>query len=107
MGGDRKLSRKSGLFFSLCSEEVFDFSAGQMTQTKTLVMKDTLCQEFSKVFQLCSYVLVSAFNSDQLGFAGEAGLLAFLERKKMFLRMCSHALCIYTCVHFSLLSPSK
>ena len=40
------------------SEEVFDFSAGQMTQTKTLVMKDTMCQEFSKVFTLCSFVLV-------------------------------------------------
>ena len=40
------------------SEEVFDFSAGQMTQTKILVMKDTMCQEFSKVFTLCSYVLV-------------------------------------------------
>lgn len=44
---------------SWCSEEVFDFSAGQMTQTKTLVMKDTMCVEFSKVFQLCSFVLVS------------------------------------------------
>ena len=30
-----------------------------MTQTKTLVMKDTMCHEFSKVFTLCSYVLVS------------------------------------------------
>ena len=45
--------------FPSLSEEVFDFSAGQMTQTKTIVMKDTMCQEFSKVFMLCSYVLVS------------------------------------------------
>ena len=42
----------------LSSEEVFDFSSGQMTQTKTLVMKDTMCHEFSKVFQLCIFVLV-------------------------------------------------
>ena len=46
------------IMFSSPSEEVFDFSSGQMTQTKTLVMKDTMCHEFSKVFQLCIFVLV-------------------------------------------------
>ncbi len=46
------------LYCFYSSEEVFDFSSGQMTQTKTLVMKDTMCHEFSKVFQLCIFVLV-------------------------------------------------
>ncbi len=50
------------------SEEVFDFSAGQMTQTKTLVMKDTMCQEFSKVFTLCSFVLVRAVGGGAKSF---------------------------------------
>ena len=41
------------------SEEVFDFSSGQMTQVKAKHLKDTMCNEFSQIFQLCSYVLVS------------------------------------------------
>jgi exportin-1 len=44
----------------LLSEEVFDFSAEQMTQSKTKNLKTTMCQEFSSIFQLCSEVLQMA-----------------------------------------------
>lgn len=43
----------------LLSEEVFDFSSGQMTQTKAKHLKDTMCSEFSQIFQLCQFVMVS------------------------------------------------
>ena len=44
----------------LLSEEVFDFSADQMTSTKTKNLKTTMCAEFSSIFQLCNEVLNSA-----------------------------------------------
>ncbi|EPQ64047.1 karyopherin [Blumeria graminis f. sp. tritici 96224] len=44
----------------LLSEEVFDYSADQMTSTKTKSLKSTMCTEFSSIFQLCSEVLNSA-----------------------------------------------
>ena len=31
------------------SEEVFDFSSGQMTQTKAKHLKDSMCSQFSEV----------------------------------------------------------
>jgi hypothetical protein len=46
-----------GFLFS--SEEVFDFSSGQMTQAKAKHLKDTMCNEFTKIFQLCEYVVVN------------------------------------------------
>lgn len=47
----------------LLSEEVFDFSAGQMTETKIQELKASFTQEFSKVFDLCMLVLGSTQNS--------------------------------------------
>lgn len=44
----------------LFSEEVFDFSSGQMTQAKAKHLKDTMCSEFSQIFQLCQFVMVSS-----------------------------------------------
>ncbi|KAK6583263.1 hypothetical protein PZA11_004339 [Diplocarpon coronariae] len=44
----------------LLSEEVFDFSADQMTSSKTKNLKTTMCAEFSSIFQLCNEVLNSA-----------------------------------------------
>ena len=41
------------------SEEVFDFSSGQMTQAKAKHLKDSMCSEFSQIFQLCQFVMVS------------------------------------------------
>ena len=42
-----------------CSEEVFDFSSGQMTQTKAKHLKDSMCSEFALIFELCLFVMVS------------------------------------------------
>ena len=49
-----------------CSEEVFDFSTGQMTQAKAKHLKDTMCSEFSDVFSLCSYVMVIICSVDMM-----------------------------------------
>lgn len=48
------------IILRLLSEEVFDYSAEQMTSTKTRNMKTTMCSEFSQIFQLCQEVLGSA-----------------------------------------------
>jgi exportin-1 len=48
------------IILRLLSEEVFDYSAEQMTSTKTKNMKQTMCAEFSQIFQLCQEVLTSA-----------------------------------------------
>ena len=48
------------LFVVCCSEEVFDFSSGQMTQTKAKHLKDSMCSEFALIFELCLFVLVSS-----------------------------------------------
>ncbi len=44
----------------LLSEEVFDYSADQMTSAKTKNLKSSMCAEFASVFQLCAEVLTSA-----------------------------------------------
>ncbi len=44
----------------LLSEEVFDYSAEQMTSTKTRNLKTTMCAEFSQIFQLCQEILNTA-----------------------------------------------
>ncbi|XP_035225153.1 exportin-1-like, partial [Stegodyphus dumicola] len=47
----------------LLSEEVFDFSSGQMTQAKAKHLKDTMCIEFSQIFQLCNFVMENSQNA--------------------------------------------
>lgn len=42
------------------SEEIFDYSAEQMTQAKTKALKNQMCNEFSEVFQLCKCVATSS-----------------------------------------------
>lgn len=44
----------------LLSEEIFDFSAEQMTQQKITNLKNQMCGEFSEIFQLCSEILEKA-----------------------------------------------
>jgi exportin-1 len=44
----------------LLSEEIFDYSAEQMVQEKVKNLKNQLCQEFSDISQLCSFVLANA-----------------------------------------------
>lgn len=41
----------------LLSEEVFDYSKDSMTTTKIRVMKESLNEEFSQIFQLCEFIL--------------------------------------------------
>lgn len=43
----------------LLSEEVFDFSTGQLTQTKAKHLKESMCNEFQQVFQLCNFIMVN------------------------------------------------
>lgn len=62
----------------LLSEEVFDYSADQMTSTKTKNLKTTMCTEFSSIFQLCSEVLSTA-NQTSLIKATLETLLRFLN----------------------------
>lgn len=45
------------VILKLLSEEVFDFSRGEMTQTKTKELKHSLNNEFQRVHELCLYVL--------------------------------------------------
>lgn len=62
----------------LLSEEVFDFSAEQLTSTKAKNLKQTMCQEFSNIFQLCNEVLTTA-NSIPLVKSTLETLLRFLN----------------------------
>lgn len=62
----------------LLSEEVFDFSAGQMTQQKMKEMKETLNKEFTLIFQLCDYVLQNSQDSNLLSVTLQT-LLRFLH----------------------------
>jgi exportin-1 len=62
----------------LLSEEVFDFSADQMTSVKTKNLKNTMSTEFASIFQLCSEVLNTA-NQASLITATLETLLRFLN----------------------------
>lgn len=48
------------IILRLLSEEVFDYSADQMTSAKTRNLKQTMCSEFSQIFQLCQEILNTA-----------------------------------------------
>ena len=62
----------------LLSEEVFDYSAEQMTSVKTKNLKNTMSTEFASIFQLCSEVLNTA-NQASLIKATLETLLRFLN----------------------------
>jgi exportin-1 len=62
----------------LLSEEVFDYSAEQMTTVKAKTLKTQLCGEFSEVFQLCTEVLEKAQKPSLIVATLEA-LLRFLK----------------------------
>lgn len=56
------LCQNNMIILKLLSEEVFDFSSGQMTQAKAKHLKDTMCSEFSQIFQLCQFVMENSQN---------------------------------------------
>ena len=62
----------------MCSEEVFDFSADQMTSIKARNLKTRLCNEFAEIFRLCSEVLEKARSASLIRATLEA-LLRFLK----------------------------
>ncbi|KAL3651217.1 Exportin-1 [Castilleja foliolosa] len=62
----------------LLSEEVFDFSRGEMTQQKIKELKQSLNSEFKLIHELCYYVL-SASQRAELIRATLAALHAFLS----------------------------
>lgn len=66
------------VILKLLSEEVFDFSSGQLTQTKAKHLKDSMCSEFAQVFSLCQYVLEQSSNVN-LSNATLETLLRFLN----------------------------
>jgi exportin-1 len=72
------LCQNNMIILKLLSEEVFDFSLGQITQTKAKHLKDRMCSEFSQVFQLCLYVLENSINAPLISATLET-LLKFLN----------------------------
>ncbi|EAL19684.1 hypothetical protein CNBG3120 [Cryptococcus deneoformans B-3501A] len=72
------LCENNMIILRLLSEEVFDFSAEQMTQAKTKALKQTMCAEFGEIFNLCNEVLEKA-NKPSLIRATLETLLRFLN----------------------------
>ena len=62
----------------LLSEEVFDYSQDQMTSTKTKELKQTMCEEFTAIYQLCSEILTTASQANLIKATLET-LLRFLN----------------------------
>ncbi|GMF98103.1 hypothetical protein B5S33_g3882 [[Candida] boidinii] len=85
------------VILKLLSEEIFDFSAEQMTQAKAKSLKTRMCDEFSQIFGLCHEVLEKATKPSliistlkallkyipwiPLGFIFETNLLELLSNK--------------------------
>ncbi|KAF9977031.1 Karyopherin transporter [Actinomortierella ambigua] len=72
------LCENNMVILKLLSEEIFDYSAEQMTQTKTKNLKNSMCGEFSEIFQLCSEILEKT-NKPSLIKATLNTLLRFLN----------------------------
>ncbi|CAL9733465.1 exportin-1 [Monosporozyma servazzii] len=66
------------VILKLLSEEVFDFSAEQMTQAKALHLKKSMSKEFEQIFKLCYQVLEQA-SSPSLVVATLESLLRYLH----------------------------
>lgn len=75
---NESLCQNNMTVLKLLSEEVFDFSSGQMTQAKAKHLKDSMCSEFSQIFQLCQFVMDNSQNAPLVGSNLET-LLRFLN----------------------------
>lgn len=75
---NESLCQNNMIILKLLSEELFDFSSGQITQTKAKHLKDTMCSEFSGVFHLCQFVLENSQNPPLVNATLET-LLRFLN----------------------------
>jgi len=75
---NESLCQNNMVILKLLSEEVFDFSSGQMTQTKAKHLKDSMCSQFSEVFTLCQFVMDNSNNAALVGATLDT-LLKFLN----------------------------
>lgn len=75
---NESLCQNNMIILKLLSEELFDFSSGQVTQTKAKHLKDTMCSEFSAIFHLCQFVLENSQNPPLVNATLET-LLRFLN----------------------------
>lgn len=75
---NESLCQNNMIILKLLSEELFDFSSGQITQTKAKHLKDTMCAEFSAIFHLCQFVLENSQNPPLVNATLET-LLRFLN----------------------------
>ncbi|KAF5285642.1 hypothetical protein FQA39_LY16548 [Lamprigera yunnana] len=75
---NESLCQNNMIILKLLSEELFDFSSGQITQTKAKYLKDTMCMEFSQIFTLCQFVLENSPNPPLVNATLET-LLRFLN----------------------------
>ncbi|XP_066246850.1 exportin-1 [Euwallacea similis] len=75
---NESLCQNNMVILKLLSEELFDFSSGQITQTKAKHLKDTMCHEFSAIFHLCQFVLENSQNPPLVNATLET-LLRFLN----------------------------
>lgn len=66
------------VILKLLSEEVFDFSAEQMTQAKALHLKNSMSQEFEQIFRLCYQILESGSSASLIASALQS-LLRYLH----------------------------
>jgi len=48
------------VILKLLSQEVFDFSTGEMTQAKIQELKHTFSEQFAIIYELCEFVLVQS-----------------------------------------------
>lgn len=62
----------------LLSEEVFDFSSGNMLQIKAKNLKESMNNEFQQVFQLCNFIMANSKNTNLIIVTLET-LLRFLN----------------------------
>ncbi|CAG9759763.1 unnamed protein product [Ceutorhynchus assimilis] len=72
------LCQNNMIILKLLSEELFDFSSGNITQIKAKHLKDTMCSEFSAIFHLCQFVLENSQNPSLVDATLET-LLKFLN----------------------------
>uniref|UniRef100_H2YXR1 Exportin-1 n=1 Tax=Ciona savignyi TaxID=51511 RepID=H2YXR1_CIOSA len=75
---NESLCQNNMVILKLLSEEVFDFSQDQMTQVKAKHLKDSMCNEFSDIFQLCQFVMDNSQNAPLVN-ATLSTLLCFLN----------------------------
>ena len=72
------LCENNMVILRLLSEEVFDYSSEQLTQTKIKNLKNQMCGEFSEIFKLCAEILEEATKTSLVKATLET-LLRFLN----------------------------